>query len=302
MILRRIAATGLTAVLALAGLAEAAPGDARFGTTGLDGGHGDDGGITAELRTVIVDADSAAASDAAGTRSVLIWVAQPILSVHPDGDNDGLCRGWRWVAAETEEEATHLRTSGRDAYDLIWQELIRHEAPDADPDIDCPTAPGEQVPRVALRDTVRALVTGQLPRPQLSIPPGYALTGMRAYLVTGDDHALTYDADHSVAVGPFLFELHITATGSTLVDWGDGSDPVVADEPGRPYPDGRVHHTYRDRGRVTVTATDEWAITFTATEPSGATLTETIGATLTDVALVDFPVQTYRAVRVAPHR
>lgn len=302
MIRCRITATVLAAVLALTSLVGAASADARFGSAGLDGGHGDGGRVDAELRTIIVDADSAAASQAAGTRSVLIWVAQPILSVHPDGDNDGLCRGWRWVAAETDSQATDLRDSGRDAYELIWQELIRYEAPDARPDVDCPAAPGEQVPLVALRDTVRALVTGQLPRPRPSIPPGYALTGMPAYLVTGDDHVLTYDADHSVQVGPFWFELGITATGRTIVDWGDGSEPVVAHEPGRPYPDGRVHHTYRDRGRVEVTTTDDWTVMFTATEPSGATLTDTIGATLTDVVLDDFPVQTYRAVRVAPHR
>lgn len=299
---RRRVAAGLTVLLALLGTAGTAHGDIRFGSATLDGGHDDTGGIDAELRTIVVDADSAAASEEAGSRSVLIWVAQPILSVHPDGDNHGLCRGWRWVAAETEDAAEVLRTDGHAAYELIWQELIRYEAPGADPDVDCPAAPGEQVPLVVLRDTVRALVTGQLPRPQLSIPPGYALTGMPAYLVTGDEHGLDYQADHTVPVGPFWFEVAIDATGTTIVDWGDGSDPLVADEPGRPYPEGRVLHTYRDRGRVQVTATDHWTVTFTATGSSGAALTETIEATLEDAVLTDFPVQTYRAVRVAPHR
>lgn len=262
---------------------------------------GDDGDVSAELseETVVTDERSAAAADD-GVVTDLIWVAQPIHAAHPDGDNQGLCRGWRWIAADTQTRATQLDDEGQQAYDTIWDELLAREAPGAQRDLDCPRGPFAGVGAIALRDAVRSTVAGQLPRPEPSIAPGYALTGMPAYLDTGAGHALTYDRSLPVAVGPFAFEVAISATGTSRIDWGDGSPTEVHLEPGRPYPDGTVHHTYRHRGRVEVTVTDRWTIDFAATDAAGASVSDTVEASLAPEVLTDLAVHGYRAVRVSP--
>ncbi|MFW5933522.1 MAG: hypothetical protein ACOCT8_02210 [Actinomycetota bacterium] len=268
----------------------------------LDPGEpGDDGDVSAELsqETVVTNERSAAAAGD-GVVTDLIWVAQPIHAAHPDGDNQGLCRGWRWIAADTQTRATQLRAEGQQAYDTIWDELLAREAPGAQRDLDCPAGPFEGVGAIALRDTVRSTVAGQLPRPEPSIAPGYALTGLPAYLDTGTGHALTYDRSLTVAVGPFAFDVTVSATGASQVDWGDGSATEVHLEPGRPYPDGMVHHTYRYRGRVEVTVTDRWTIDFVATDAAGASVSDTVEASLAPEVLADLPVHGYRAVRVSP--
>ncbi len=268
-----------------------------------DADLGREGGLEGRISQgpSILDEDSAAASQAAsGTDTSIFWVAQPILASHPDGENEGLCRGWQWVAASSEEEAAQLRSDGRHDYNSLWSSLINHEVPDAQPDVDCPVDPADAVPAATVRDTVRALVTDQLPRPELSVPPGYAMTGMPAYLVTGDDHDLAFNTNRQVDIEGFAFDIDISATGVSTVDWGDGTESVTYTEPGRPYPDGEVRHTYRDRGDVDISITDEWEVVFTATTGTGTTLTDTITATLATTTLPDVEVQEYRAVRVTP--
>lgn len=99
-----------------------------------------------------------------------------------------------------------------------------------------------------------------LPVPKPTIPPGYAICGKTAYLVTGD----------AVAPAPYEFNtplgpLTITATGSYEVDWGDGN-PAGFTGPypfeGQPYPNGQITHTYDDVGTYTVTVHEEWTATW----------------------------------------
>ncbi len=229
-----------------------------------------------------------------------IWVAQPVLATGDPDRNDGICRGWRYVRARSSEHAATLRHEGRAHYEELWDALLRTEAPDARADVDCPGEPGGGVPAVAVRDNVRGVVTGQLPRPRPSVPPGHALTGLPAYLDTGDAHELTYQQTETVEVGAVSFRVEISASAESTVDWGDGSPPVTYDRPGRPHPDGEVHHTYRERGEVTITVTDRWTIDFTATTSSGVSVTDTVTATLDAVVLDDLEVRGYRAVRTRP--
>ncbi|WP_413452173.1 PKD domain-containing protein [Georgenia phoenicis] len=45
-------------------------------------------------------------------------------------------------------------------------------------------------------------------------------------------------------------------------DFGEGSDPVVGTDPGAPWPDHTVSHTYRAAGEARVTLSTEWDASF----------------------------------------
>jgi hypothetical protein len=100
-----------------------------------------------------------------------------------------------------------------------------------------------------------------LPVPRPQVPPGYAITGLPAYLVTdGSLHPRPYA--ENTPLGP----LTIVAAGSYLVNWGDGTSPTWAGPFGRegePYPGGNIAHTYDRTGVVTVTLDENWSATWT---------------------------------------
>jgi hypothetical protein len=102
--------------------------------------------------------------------------------------------------------------------------------------------------------------TVPLPKPNPQLPPGYAITGLPAYLVTdGTLHPAPYQAD--TPLGP----LTIIATGSYSVDWGDDSSPAWTGpfhQEGRPYPNGNIVHTFDNVGTVTVTVVENWTATW----------------------------------------
>lgn len=116
-----------------------------------------------------------------------------------------------------------------------------------------------------------------LPAPKPNIPPGYALAGKTAYLVTdGQTHPPTYT--ENTPLGP----LTVTAAGSYEVDWGDGTVPTWTgpyDMEGRPYPNGQITHTYDDAGTYTVTVQENWTATWAlAGQTGGLTGLRTTGA------------------------
>jgi hypothetical protein len=100
-----------------------------------------------------------------------------------------------------------------------------------------------------------------LPVPRPQVPPGYAITGLPAYLVTnGILHPAPYA--ENTPLGP----LTIVATGSYFVDWGDGTAPTWAGpygQEGGPYPNGDIVHTYDNAGVVTVTLDENWSADWT---------------------------------------
>jgi hypothetical protein len=103
------------------------------------------------------------------------------------------------------------------------------------------------------------------------MPPGYALTGLRMYLVNGQE--LTYSETQDVDLGALTLPVTVSATGTWTVDWGDGSVDGPFDEPSVGYQRSglQVTHVYPDRGRVTVRVTDTWRVTVSA--PGVTTLT-----------------------------
>jgi hypothetical protein len=131
--------------------------------------------------------------------------------------------------------------------------------------------------------------TVPLPVPHPSIPPGYAITGKLAYLVTGGTVAPARFQE-GTPLGPLV----ITARGSYLVDWGDGTLPTWTGpyrEEGGPYPDGRIFHTYDSTGTVTVTVRESWTATWTLGPAHGV-----LGALQTAATVAGFPVQQLQAV------
>jgi hypothetical protein len=95
-----------------------------------------------------------------------------------------------------------------------------------------------------------------LPQPRPSIAPGWAITGKYAYLETHGERSHTYTSD--TPLGPLVLD----ARGRYYVDWGDGTKDGPYDFEGRPWPEGRITHTYIDVGFYDVVVTEEWSSTW----------------------------------------
>ena len=125
-----------------------------------------------------------------------------------------------------------------------------------------------------------------LPVPAPSIPPGKAITGLPAYLVTG---GTTSPAPFTEATP--LGQLTVTAHGTYTVDWGDHvtSGPYASE--GQPYPHGTLSHTYDTATTVTVTVTENWTATWALGDAHG-----TLTGLHTQAAIPRFTVEQVQAV------
>ncbi len=143
-------------------------------------------------------------------------------------------------------------------------------------------------------DVHRFLHTITLPTPQLHIAPGYAVTGMPAYLeITGQD---SYEISESLP-GFGTLTARLSATRFD-VDWGDGTTERVDDgRTGAPY-DGpaeqQILHEYlHPDDDLTVTVTARWVASWELGAFSGTV------ADLESTAAFDLPVRTLVSVRAA---
>jgi hypothetical protein len=128
-----------------------------------------------------------------------------------------------------------------------------------------------------------------LPVPRPSIPPGYAITGKPAYLVT-DGTIAPARYQRPTPLGPLV----ITARGSYLVDWGDGTLPTWTGpylHEGAPYPNGSIFHTYDNTGAVTVIVREVWTATWALGPAHGA-----LNSLQTTATIAAFPVSQLQAV------
>ena len=125
-----------------------------------------------------------------------------------------------------------------------------------------------------------------LPAPKPAVPPGFAITGKPAYLVTHGQVAPAAFNQQTV-VGA----LHITARGTYEINWGDGSvtGPYAAE--GRPYPNGNIAHTYDNVGTDTITVTETWTATWELGAAGG-----TLQQLQTRGTVAAFPVRQVQAV------
>lgn len=113
-----------------------------------------------------------------------------------------------------------------------------------------------------------------LPHPAPHIAPGYALTGNPGYLQTNAPVARTFTAATPVGT------LTITAQGSFVVNWGDGSGwtgPYRT--PGAPWPNGQITHVWENVGTYDVVAVESWTATWSLAGQTGTlTKLETSGS------------------------
>ena len=124
-------------------------------------------------------------------------------------------------------------------------------------------------------------------RPAPRIQPGYAVTGKTAYLETGGTTAQVF----SDPTGGGVLQIH--ATGQFWVDWGDGTAlQGPFDNPGAPYPDGTITHTWTNPGGYTVTVYETWTATWSLAGQSGA-----LGGLRTVGSIPGFPVKELVSVR-----
>lgn len=133
----------------------------------------------------------------------------------------------------------------------------------------------------------QTIVNVRLPQPQPNVDPGYAVTGLKAYLETGNRTSHTFDPIDTV-LGP----LRISATSSYTVNWGDGSVTGPYDTNGGKYPDGTITHVYQDAETVDITVTQNWTAQWSLAGQSG-----TIGGLQSSGELPGFEVREVQAVR-----
>ena len=172
--------------------------------------------------------------------------------------------------------------------DLVTQNVLDiHGLPlEFPPCPEQPPAPGEPAPvetpsMIARRYWERV----PLPRPQPAIAPGRAITGKLAYLETRGEIGHTYTND------TVFGQLVIVATGSYVIDWGDGETSGPHSFEGKPWPDGQITHDYLNVGTYDVVVTERWTATWRLGGESGVLRTlQTTGR------IDDFPVEQIQAV------
>ena len=134
-----------------------------------------------------------------------------------------------------------------------------------------------------------------LPAPELSIPPGIALTGLTTYLVIDGQEGFTV-RDDLPGWGPLAVRF---APVATVVDWGDGTRMVIEDgRRGAPYggdPEQQITHVYDHRNPdIEVVVTTLWRASWSVGTHGGAVHGLRTGGVL------PLPVRSFEAVRLAP--
>lgn len=119
---------------------------------------------------------------------------------------------------------------------------------------------------------IRYVISRQLPQPNPSLDPPFALVGLKAFLSSGA--SLSDHLDTETAIG----EVTADATGVLNVDFGDGSPSLTTTSLGGPFPSGNITHTWTATGCYVVTVTENWTVSY-HTPNGGGTITglSTIG-------------------------
>jgi hypothetical protein len=160
--------------------------------------------------------------------------------------------------------------------------------PEPPPDPRGRRRPPMQRPPISPRQIVeQTLVNVRLPQPQPTVDPGYVVTGLRAYLETGNETTHTFPTIDTVLGG-----LSISASSTYTVDWGDGTTTGPHDSSGGKYPSGTITHVYTDTGILDITVTQNWTATWSLAGQSG-----TISGLSSSGTLDDFVVRQVQASR-----
>ena len=126
----------------------------------------------------------------------------------------------------------------------------------------CLGGPNDIVPvgDMAAADVDKYLKDVTPPTMQVTVqPPNGVLSNLPAYFQANPPA----DLQPQAFGGPQVTE-NITVTPAHYTwDWGDGSPALTTDDPGAPYPDGKVTHTYDRSAHLVAALTTEWSATYT---------------------------------------
>jgi hypothetical protein len=105
-----------------------------------------------------------------------------------------------------------------------------------------------------------------LPDNDLHVAPGWAMTGMPAYLEVQGERTFEHRTDL-----PAPFSMAVTFEGSAEyeVDWGDGTVTGPHASAGGPHPEGDIVHTYADTTQTEVVVTATWTGVWSVGEHRG---------------------------------
>jgi hypothetical protein len=152
----------------------------------------------------------------------------------------------------------------------------------------CPTTDGDEADVAPINPRAEAeafWASVPLDDFTVDIPPGHAITGLPAYVVT--DSTLTRSFEYIGLSGP----VRITARAELRIDWGDGTRTGPHHSPGRPYPNGDVGHTYTHRGHYDIVVTQHWTGTWRSAGGTGPLAERPV-----TTRIEDYPVREVQAV------
>jgi len=194
---------------------------------------------------------------------------------HPylDQRNGETCVATEYRRYDTQAEAETAAVADEDR----WRRLTR----------DFPMCPSSPAPAGSAAAEAQSFWgTVPLPKPAPRIAPGWAVTGRKSYLETGDLPTAQFTRDTPRG------ELVIDATGPYYVDWGDGTSGGPYDEAGGPWPNGTVTHVYERVGACDVVVTQRWSAVWHLNGESGR-----LGGLRTEGRIDDFRAEELQAVR-----
>jgi hypothetical protein len=112
------------------------------------------------------------------------------------------------------------------------------------------------------------------------------LVGLPAYL-----EATTLVVLPPIAAATPFGPLNVRAASTLSVAWGDGTTTGPFSNPGAPWPEGTITHTYGRSGAYDVVVTQRWTATWSLGGAGG-----TLGPAETTGRIDDFPVRAVQAV------
>lgn len=251
------------------------PASLPGGTTDqIDAAAGDSHIDVAGQRSRRQAADEAAATDpgARRWRSVIAYGCTDLEGrVVPN--IDGLCTGNPLAHVMLCDPADWTPPRWRSSLDPGATEWSRWEQ------VDYGTCPADRVPALTADDFRRL----PLPAPTLVMQPdrGWVLVNIETIVRTDPAPVL-------LTTELLGHQLEVEARPSTFTyDFGDGSEPLVTRDPGRPYPDFTTHHVYEQPGEVAITLTTTWTGRYRLvgteewSDVAGTAVTTTTGAPFT---------------------
>lgn len=255
--------------------------------TTIDGGYEDNiarppgaprGTPDADTGPLVPDSQAMPTSEQPDPVDVLWW---PTVST----DADGPCLSWEREVFDGAANSRRAAEADERALDLTLEYSVCQDAPVDE------VSPEEQLTSAV----TSAYDATRVPQMQPYVAPGWAITGMPAYLEAGPESATRATPSLDLEVATVTLDI----AADIVVDWGDGTVTGPHDNTGGPWPEGAINHVYQDKNasqRITVSQT--WRGTWSAASEDDAF--NGLGGELPDLPVtrvLDLPVTEVQAVR-----